>query len=362
MATRPRIIDADGHIMERQEDIRQYLPAPWDRRQTPLFPGDQPWDTDLFDLLPPYNRTPGAVYRRGLSPAEQVDVWHRIMDAEGIEQAVLFPTGSGGVHRIQERDFQLAVARACNDHFAKEYNARSDRLFCVGVLPLRHPKEAAEELRRAVTELGLVSFELLPTGLPHALGDPFYDPIYAEAERLNVALSVHGTRSWTHSVGGDILNTFSEVHAYTFPAGILLQFTSIICQGVPVRFPKLRLAFLEIGATWIPYYLDRLDEHWEKRRSHEIPLLDRPPSQLVREAPIYFSVEAGESQLPAAIEYLGADHYLYASDIPHWDNEFPESLERLWAHPALSAEAKQKILCDNARQLFRLPTPAGAPA
>jgi hypothetical protein len=36
---------------------------------------------------------------------------------------------------------------------------------------------------------------------------------------------------------------------------------------------KLRFAFLEIGATWLPYYLDRLDEHWEKRAVIEMPLL-----------------------------------------------------------------------------------------
>jgi predicted TIM-barrel fold metal-dependent hydrolase len=73
------------------------------------------------------------------------------------------------------------------------------------------------------------------------------------------------------------------VHAYAFPVGLLLQFTSVVCQGLPVRFPKLKLAFLEIGATWLPYYLDRLDEHWEKRAKHEMPLLKKKPSELVRE-------------------------------------------------------------------------------
>ena len=116
------------------------------------------------------------------------------------------------------------------------------------------------------------------------------------------------------------------MHAYAFTAG-MLQFTSMICQGVPVRFPKLRFAFLEIGATWLPYYLDRLDEHWEKRAEVEMPLLKEKPSDLVSKSEIYFSIEPGESQLPQAIDYLGAEHFLYASDIPHWDCEFPGNLQ-----------------------------------
>ena len=84
---------------------------------------------------------------------------------------------------------------------------------------------------------------------------------------------VHGTRNTSREVGASGLATFSEVHAYAFPAAIMLQFTSMICQGITVRFPKLKLAYLEIGATWLPYYLDRLDEHWSKRGSYEMPLL-----------------------------------------------------------------------------------------
>jgi predicted TIM-barrel fold metal-dependent hydrolase len=351
------VIDADGHVLERQSDVRKYLQPPWNERESSLWPGDQPWDRDLFRRYREFKVPPNIVYGRGTSPQEQLDVWHRIMDAHGIEQAVCFPTGSGIVPGIREREFQIAVARACNDHFAQEYNAHSDRVRCVGVLPLRFPEAAAEELRRAVTELGLVSFELLTTRCPSALGDPRYDPIYAEAERLGVALCVHGSAGGTQDVGADRLATFAENHAYGFPAAMLLHFTSMICSGVPVRFPRLRLAFLEIGATWLPYYLDRLDEHWEKREV-EMPLLKQKPSDVVRESAIYFSLEAAETLLPQAIEYVGDDHFVYASDIPHWDCEFPENLEHLWEHPDLSRETKEKLLYRNAATLFGLETRA----
>ena len=211
MADWPPVIDADGHVLERQSDIRKYLEPPWNRRNTGLWPSDQPFDTDLFDTL----GYPG--YERGMSPAQQVETWLKIMDEYNIEEAVLFPTGSGNIPKLREPEFCLAACRAANDHFAKEYNALSDRIHCVGVLPLKWPDEAAKELRRAVTELGLVSFELLSMGLPTALGDPMYDPLYEEAQRLDVPLSVHGNRSSSAEVGAGALRTFAEVHCYTFP-------------------------------------------------------------------------------------------------------------------------------------------------
>jgi predicted TIM-barrel fold metal-dependent hydrolase len=167
-------------------------------------------------------------------------------------------------------------------------------------------------------------------------------------------LGVHGTRNTSRELGTSGLATFAEVHSYAFPVGILLQFTSMVCQGVPARFPKLKLAFLEIGATWLPYYLDRLDEHWEKRGEWEMPLLKEKPSDLVRHSKMYFSVEPGESQLAATVDYVGAEHFIYASDIPHWDNEFPHSLEDLRGHAGLTQEAKEKILYKNAKELFAL--------
>jgi predicted TIM-barrel fold metal-dependent hydrolase len=211
MADWPPVIDADGHVLERQSDIRKYLAPPWNRRNTGLWPSDQPFDTDLFDTL----GYPG--YGRGTSPAQQVETWLKIMDEYNIEQAVLFPTGSGNIPKLREPEFCVAACRAANDHFAKEYNALSKRIHCVGVLPLKWPEEAAKELRRAVTELGLVSFELLSMGLPTALGDPMYDPLYEEAQRLDVPLSVHGNRSSSAEVGAGALRTFAEVHCYTFP-------------------------------------------------------------------------------------------------------------------------------------------------
>jgi hypothetical protein len=105
-------IDADGHIIERESDIRKYLKEPWNRRSTALRPGDQPWDNHMFDSF-----QSEQVWGK-LSPREQVARWHELMDEHQMETAICFPTGSGSIVRLQELPFQIAVARACNDHFA----------------------------------------------------------------------------------------------------------------------------------------------------------------------------------------------------------------------------------------------------
>jgi hypothetical protein len=140
----------------------------------------------------------------------------------------------------------------------------------------------------------------------------------------------------------------------SFPVGIFVQFSNMIFQGVPQRFPKLRLAFLEIGCTWLPYWLDRMDEHWEKRGKIETPLLTQRPSDCVRQRPIYFSLESEETLLPETFRYVGDGHFLYATDIPHWDTEFPENLQQIQMRKDLSDETKHKLLYQNARALYAI--------
>ena len=67
-------IDADGHLVERERDIRQYLEPPWDQRTTSLFATDQPWDFTRSGTLGQHEA------HAAMSPAEEVGAWLRIMD------------------------------------------------------------------------------------------------------------------------------------------------------------------------------------------------------------------------------------------------------------------------------------------
>lgn len=342
-----RAIDADGHILEHQSEIRKYLDNRWAGRESSLWPGGQSWDPELGGKL----GMPCGYSRKMLS-RDQRALWTRICDDYEIDKAVLFPTGSGNVPKLQEPAFARDVCRAVNRHFAADY--MTDRLFPMGVLPMRDPDAAAREVEYATGELGLKGFEVVTDGLPYALGDSFYDPVYEIAQKVGATIGVHGTRHWSFEFGTNKLKTFAEVHSYAFPAGVILNFTSVMCQGLPVRFPGLKMGFLEIGATWLPYYLDRLDEHYEKRAEEEMPNLKKKPSQTFRESQLKVSIEGKETLLRETIDYVGAERLIYATDLPHWDGEFPENLHEIRATNVLTDAEKKAVLHDNAQALFSL--------
>jgi len=339
-----KVIDADGHIIERSDELRKYLKAPFNKRGGPLT-ASEAWDRDLRETLPHDQ----SVFPR----APRAEDWLRIMDRYDIEQAFLYPTSLGNVSRIREPDYAVALCEAYNDYVYDHYAKISDRLRPIAVISPQAPERAAAEMRPAVTPLGYRAAVVRTTGLRLPLGHRIYDPICREAERSNCAIAVHGTNG-AEELSSGAFETFTEVHTVSFPVGIFVQFSSMIFQGVPERFPKLRLAFLEIGCTWLPYWLDRMDEHWEKRGKIETPHLTQRPSDCVRQRPIYFSLESEETLLAETFRYLGDDHFLYATDIPHWDSEFPGNLRVARSRKDLSDETKRKLLYDNAKALYAL--------
>ena len=69
---------------------------------------------------------------------------------------------------------------------------------------------------------------------------------------------------------------------------------------------------------------------------------------------IYFSCEADEPLLPQALEWVGADRIVYASDFPHWDHSYPKSVKELQDRADLTDAQKRGVLAENARELYRM--------
>ena len=118
----------------------------------------------------------------------------------------------------------------------------------VGALSMQRP---VKRRRSAAGRQGPGLLELRAPlhGSAVGLGGPIQDPALRGGTAAGRAARVHGNRSSSAEVGGGRVPHLQEMHCYAFPAGLPLHFTSIILKGVPVRFPKLRLAFLEVGAT-----------------------------------------------------------------------------------------------------------------
>jgi predicted TIM-barrel fold metal-dependent hydrolase len=329
------VVDADGHIVERDKDIRAYLPEPYCSRRGALLPSDG-LDTSMGGRL------------GGL---EDSDLPKRLedMDREGIGLSVLFPTGSFSLVTFVESDYAVAYARAYND-FVSEVCKQSPRLKAVALLPFQDVKSAIEELYRATTKLELVAIAVATQGMKDHLGSQKFWPLYDEMQRLNVPLCVHNRRQGP--LGENRFDSFLYMHTIGRPVETFIQFAGLIYGGVMERFQKLRIAFLECGAGWVPYWMERMDEEWEKRGKIEARLCKRKPSEYVIHGNCFFATEPEEEMLPYVIERIGDDKIVFASDYPHWDGIFPHVVSTIRERKDLSEGAKDKILGGNAKRFY----------
>ncbi|HEY7554849.1 MAG TPA: amidohydrolase family protein [Candidatus Binatia bacterium] len=328
-------IDADGHIVEKNSDIRKYLPEPYSKRAGALLPSDG-LDTSMGGLV-------GGM--------EDNDIPTRLkdMDTEGIDVSVLFPTSSFAVNGLMERDYAVAYARAYND-FIADVCKRSPRLKGVALVPLQDSKAAVAEANRAVTKLGLVAIAVASQGMKEHLGSQTFWPLYEELERLNTPLCVHNRRE---GPAGEIrFDSFIHMHTIGRPVETFIQFTGLIYGGVAERFPDLRIAFLECGVGWVPYWIERMDEEWEKRGKVEAPLCQRKPSEYIKHGNWFIAMEPEEETLPYVIERIGDDKIVFASDYPHWDGMFPHVVSTIRGRKDISDQTKARVLGENAKRFY----------
>ncbi len=109
----------------------------------------------------------------------------------------------------------------------------------------------------------------------------------------------------------------------------------------------------------MPYWIERLDEHYEKLRG-EVPYLTRKPSEYLLSRRCYFHAGSEERGLVPAIDVIGDDCIMYASDYPRWDSAFPDSVSLLQERTDLPESSKRKVLGENAARFYKLPVAATA--
>jgi hypothetical protein len=335
------IIDADGHVTETWEQIARHLEEPYRRRPllTPFFPQDG-WDRRLLGTKGHW--------------AGDAKAWLEALDSGGMRTVVLFPTLGLFMPFLRDPEWAVVLCRAYNTMLHADLTSQSPRLRGVALLPLQDPEAAVAELRRAVTALGFVGGMLAADG-HYLLGHRRFDALYAEAQRLDVPLGVHASGTDLSNLGLEPFPKFIQAHTVSHLIGQLRQMTSMILGGVPERFPRLRLAFLEAGVGWVPYFVQRMDEEYAKRGHVEARDLTRKPSEYLADGNIYFSCEADEVGLRFAVDHLGAERIMYASDFPHWDHGYPQSVKELAERPDLTDAHKRAIFGETARRFYRLP-------
>lgn len=356
----PRIIDADAHVLEgtaigsqalrRWPDLVQYRQGDDGRggfyiegRRYPEFEGPGAG-------CPPEH----AVCDTGGLDAYEVDGMLAACEREGIEQMVLFP--SLGLAVPSFRDFGLAreFAQLYNEFIADFCKQGRGRLHGVAVVPIEEVDAAVKTLKQAARS-GLRCVVVPPALRDRTLDHPDLDPFWATAAELDVAVGVHGAPG-VHlpKLGVDRFENYIQVHALSFPVDQMVAMTAMVSGGVFERHPKLRVAFLEAGVGWAPFFMDRLHEHWEKRGDWIPNGWGRDPMEYLERGQIFLTCEGEEPILPGVIDVLGDDWIMYASDFPHWDSDYPNATRAMVSRDDISESSREKILSVNAERFFRL--------
>ena len=165
-----------------------------------------------------------------------------------------------------------------------------------------------------------------PAGVP--LDHPDLEPIYAGAAVLDLAVVLHTfTVMPPYAPGG--LDTWDNLwlqRSAAHPWCGMRNMAALIGSGVMDRYPKLRIATLEAGHGWLPFWIARLDEHAETIKA-ALPTLKQRPSEYVTSGRYFQSIEIPEGAplTNAVSDLLGDDVLMYASDYPHGESHFPAS-------------------------------------
>src|SRR5215510_7805162 len=348
------VIDADGHGGD--------LPNWWERLPAQWKPK---WDERRARIKQHFANLPGVGIKETKGTAKldmadrpgMSDPKARLadMDLEGIDQVICFPGGAGEEWAGLDRGFAVALCRTMNDARSEYMRYAPKRLMSVAKLPMIDPEAAAAELRRAVGELGMVGMVTPQHIREKNLDHPSFDVVWRTAESLGVPVCVHGGGQAIDQVpiGVDRYRTRLEMHAMTHPVGQMLAVMAFTVGGILQRFPRLRVGFMEAGVGWLPFWLERLDEHWELT-PEQAPGIDRKPSEYFLSGRCFIGADPDERGIAHVARELGDGVLLYASDYYHWDCKFPDTVKIIVERDDLPEKTKRALFTDNPRRLYAL--------
>lgn len=272
------------------------------------------------------------------------------MDANGVDIAIL-SLSPPGVQQFKAAD-GTAWARKINNELSKVVKRHPDRFIGLACLAPQSPGEAADEIERAVTELGLKGAVIHSHARNEYLDDKKYWDIFERAERLDAPIYIHpnlpstlilpGYADYGFELAGPVLG---------FAADVALHAMRLICSGLFDQYPRLQIVLGHLGEG-LPFWLDRIDlpsvKPWKRSKLR----IERKPSDYLKAN--FTITTSGMFFWPAfmcAYLALGADRIAFAVDYPY--EGFKDPIHFMKEAP-ISDSDKEKIFYLNAARLFKL--------
>ncbi len=304
-----------------------------------------------------------------ISPAyRDRDARLEVMDTQGLDRCLLFPTLGVGVEGLMNRDVEMAykVFNAFNRWLEEDWGfAHENRLYAAPHIAMLDPELAAQELD-AVLSRGARIVALRPgPANGRSPADPLWDPFWSRVNEAEVVVAYHAYPGpdaygdafeflWGRQRVTDVKYQATLALALRDSRPIIDTVVALILGNLFGRFPKIRIASVELGCSWVPYCLHVLD--------HAGTLLDREISAFgttVKDRPSdvfrghVFVSPFPEEDVLGLIELIGIDRVLFGSDWPHPEGTV-EPQDYLHCLEGLDAESVRKVMRDNALNMLGL--------
>ena len=291
------------------------------------------------------------------------------MDAQGIDAVVLYPSvglfvpyqpelDAAGVGRLRAARYDDWVAQYCatDPSPARRRRHRAAR---------RPRRSRRREARRAAAGSASSAMMARPNHLyGRNLGDRGVRPVLrrARGDRARARGARRARACADRRSAATASTAFALRHACSHPMEQMAAMASLVLDGALERHPDLRVAFLESGTGWVPYWLARLDDHREWMAGSETAALSLSPSEYFARQCV-MSTDPEDPLAAMASQQLGADHVVWASDFPHPDARVSrrgdEFLDRL-AEPA--SPTRTSTRCSGTRRCASIASSNGSRA
>jgi aminocarboxymuconate-semialdehyde decarboxylase len=336
-------IDADAHVIENEsawdymlESERQFKP-----RIVGATNGDPSIDYWLIDgRLMPRSNVEKNLPREA---REMSDLSIRIkhMDELNVDIQVIYPT-IFIFPTARRPEVDLALCRSYNRWMADIVKKAPERFRWIVVPPLLNMEQVFEELKFG-KEHGACGVYMRGLEADRRLSESYFFPVYEAATKLDMPICVH-------SANGSITahDFFLDEPGFCkFKLAVVGAFHSLINDGIPERFPKLRIGIIEVSAQWIPYAFHDLARR-HARRGRQLS------QQLLKDKRVYVTCQT-DDDLDYILGYAGEDNLVIGSDYGHSDNASEiEALRKLRNDGRVSVQVIDKILKNNPCVLYGL--------
>src|SRR5579883_1351712 len=355
------VIDADTHVDET-EDTWDCM-APEDAAFKPVYSRSEhgPGHYWIIDGKRQRRRVRSDEKTRTTKATrELMDVAARLrhMDELGVDVHVIYPTVFLTEFTTRP-EVELALRRGYNRWLAKRTGESAEarrRLRWAMLPPLMSMDRTLEEMRWAKDNgaCGVLKKGDKEAGWWPA--EEYFFPMYEEAEKLGLTICFH--------IGGGLpdftpARQFSHVGFMQLNAPLMNAFHSLISHNVPSLFPRLRFAFVENGASWLPYCIYKLRRTKERRLLSEAiggPDYDLG-ADVLRDNRFYVTCQVDED-VPYLLRCAGQDNLMVGSDYAHSDpsqeGDFVARLREWASRGHVPAEAIDRILRDNPKACYGL--------